>query len=423
MFQIQFRKFADLGRLAVQYDVNRVIDDFIFMCMFVGNDFLPHVPHLEIDNGALSLMLNNYIDLLPEWGGYLTDKSAVHPARLEHFFYTLAVFEEEHFRRRSYEENEPGWGLSCENELEEDDFYGRWYGASSTPELAKEANEKLVVETNLFDETISAEEVNGASGEEDKLAAKNKVEKKFKKLHPHDASRSYREFYYESKLNISPSFAKRAEAQRSRRAIVRDFLEGLHWNLSYYHEGCCSWSWYFPHLYGPLSTDMVNLHEFYGSAEIDVKDNNGFRKFNFERTEPFPPLAQLLSVLPSQSASLLPPILGELMLEPSSPLAPYYPQDFKSDPNGKRQPWEAVVKIPFIDGEKLLEVVNGILEQDEEGLNGELLTNAERRRNIRGESHTFVPKRDGKGERSSIEVNENAKVARRKVAPKSKGRR
>jgi hypothetical protein len=34
-----------------------------------------------------------------------------------------------------------------------------------------------------------------------------------------------------------------------------------------------------------------------------------------------------------------------------------------------------------------------------------------------------VPKRDGKGERSSIEVNENAKVARRKVAPKSKGGR
>lgn len=407
MFKIQFRKFADEGRLSVKYDVDRVIDDFIFMCMFVGNDFLPHVPHLEIDNGALSLMLNNYIDLLPEWGGYLTDKSAVHPARLEHFFYTLAVFEEEHFRRRSYEENEPGWGLSCENELEQDDFYGRWYGASPTPELAKEANEKFVVETNIFDEVTSVvtEEVSGANGDEEETVAKSKIEKKFQKAHPKDSSRSYREFYYESKLNISPSFAKRAEAQRSRRAIARDYLEGLHWNLSYYHEGCCSWSWYFPHLYGPLSTDMVNLHEFYGSGtEIDIKDNNGFRKFDFEQTEPFPPLAQLLSVLPSQSASLLPPILGELMLEPSSPLAPYYPQDFESDPNGKRQPWEAVVKIPFIDGDKLLNVVNGILESDEEGLKGELLTNAERRRNARGESHTFVPKRDGKGTKTPIDV-------------------
>jgi 5'-3' exoribonuclease 1 len=165
---------------------------------------------------------------------------------------------------------------------------------------------------------------------------------------------------------------------------------------------------------------MVNLHEFYeGGTEIDIKDNNGFRKFKFEQTEPFPPLAQLLSVLPSQSASLLPPVLGELMLEPSSPLAAYYPQDFASDPNGKRQPWEAVVKIPFIDGEKLLEVVNGILESDEEGLNGDLLTNAERRRNARGESHTFVPKRDGKGAKSD-DVNVTAKGPRKKARSNSR---
>jgi len=372
MFQIQFRKFADPGRLNVEHDVSRVIDDFIFMCMFVGNDFLPHAPHLEIDNGALSLMLNNYIDLLPEWGGYLTNKGAVHPGRLEHFLYHLAVFEEEHFRRRGYEENELGWGLETDNEKGKDDFYGVCYGDTKTPKLAKEANQKLVVETNVFH----------TDGEDADPAA----------LHARDASRSYREFYYDSKLKISPSAAKRKEAQRDRRAMARDYLEGLHWNLNYYHNGCCSWAWYFPHLYGPLSTDMVNLHEFYGEEEpIDIKDNSGFREFPFEQTEAFPPLAQLLSVLPSASANLLPPALGELMLEPSSPLAQYYPKDFDSDPNGKRQPWEAIVKIPFIDGDQLLETVNSILEADEKA---ELLSTAERRRNLKGTSHTFAPERD-----------------------------
>ena len=420
MFTIQFRKFADPGRLNVEYDVRRVIDDFIFMCMFVGNDFLPHVPHLEIDNGALSLMLNNYIDLLPEWGGYLTNKGAIHPGRLEQFFYNLAVFEEEHFRRRAYEENEPGWGLGTENELEKDDFYGVWYGASKTPSMAKEANDKMVVETNIFKSVGNNGEQAGPEFQAGDDKPKSKVEKKFKKLHPRDASRSYREFYYESKLNISPLPTMRSEAQRDRRAIAHDFLEGLHWNLNYYHNGCCSWAWYFPHLYAPLSTDMVNLHEFYGDEKIDVTDNDGFREFNFEQTEPFPPLAQLLSVLPAASANLLPPVLGELMIEPSSPLAPYYPKDFDSDPNGKRQPWEAVVKIPFIDGDQLLEVVNEIIAADNNSADGELLSNAERRRNIKGTSHTFVPVRDPEmvNESSRKPVNGKRKAPRKKKSAK-----
>uniref|UniRef100_A0A7R9ZLD0 Xrn1 helical domain-containing protein n=1 Tax=Craspedostauros australis TaxID=1486917 RepID=A0A7R9ZLD0_9STRA len=78
------------------------------------------------------------------------------------------------------------------------------------------------------------------------------------------------------------------------------------------------------------------------------------------------------------------------MLLPTSPLINFYPPDFKQDPNGKRQPWEAVVQVPFIESDILLETVTQVLDEDKK-TGGTLLTPAERRRNVRGKDHLFKP--------------------------------
>ena len=146
-----------------------------------------------------------------------------------------------------------------------------------------------------------------------------------------------------------------------------------------------SWDWFFPHLYSPLASDLFLVADFY-----DIVDDEGFATFDFGLGEPFPSLAQLLSVLPPQSANLLPKPYASLMLSDDSPLTEYYPRTFTTDPNGKRQPWESVVKIPFIGSDKMMEVVKAINEEE--------LSPGEKRRNMKGQDSVFVPAEAGRGE-------------------------
>jgi 5'-3' exoribonuclease 1 len=50
------------------YDLERIIDDFILLSVFVGNDFLPHLPNLHINEGAMEEIWNIYKRVLPVAG-------------------------------------------------------------------------------------------------------------------------------------------------------------------------------------------------------------------------------------------------------------------------------------------------------------------------------------------------------------------
>lgn len=122
------------------------------------------------------------------------------------------------------------------------------------------------------------------------------------------------------------------------RSQAKCYVNAIQWNLHYYYHGCCSWSWFYPHHYAPFITDIKDFRDL---------------KLEFDLGEPFLPFEQLLAVLPSYSRELLPQAFQHLLTDEESPIIDYYPNNFNTDLNGKKQEWEAVVLIPFINEKRL----------------------------------------------------------------------
>jgi hypothetical protein len=82
------------------FNLEQAIDDWVLLIFFVGNDFLPHLPSLEIREGAIDTLLKIWKDELPRMGGYLTNHGQLELSRAEIILLGLAKREDDIFRRR-----------------------------------------------------------------------------------------------------------------------------------------------------------------------------------------------------------------------------------------------------------------------------------------------------------------------------------
>ncbi|SCV70596.1 BQ2448_3358 [Microbotryum intermedium] len=82
------------------FDLERAIDDWVFLIFFVGNDFLPHLPSLEIREGAIDTLMTIWKNSLESMGGYLAEHGKVNLARAQVILEQLASREDEIFRKR-----------------------------------------------------------------------------------------------------------------------------------------------------------------------------------------------------------------------------------------------------------------------------------------------------------------------------------
>ncbi|XP_023595097.1 5'-3' exoribonuclease 1 isoform X2 [Trichechus manatus latirostris] len=310
-------------KISFKYDIERIIDDWILMGFLVGNDFIPHLPHLHINHDALPLLYGTYITILPELGGYINESGHLNLPRFEKYLVKLSDFDREHF-------SEVFVDLKWFESKVGNKYLNEAAGAAAEEAKNYEEKKKSKGEENVCWAALDKNESEAATSKdnlEDETEDDDLFETEF---------RQYKRTYYMTKMGVD--------------VVSDDFLadqaacyvQAIQWILHYYYHGVQSWSWYYPYHYAPFLSDIRNISTL---------------KIHFELGKPFKPFEQLLAVLPSASRNLLPACYQHLMTSEDSPIIEYYPPDFKTDLNGKQQEWEAVVLIPFIDEKRLLEAM------------------------------------------------------------------
>lgn len=98
--------------LPFDYDMEKIIDDWVLMGFLIGNDFIPHLPNLHIASGALPILYNAYMKILPTLDGYINEGGTLNLARFEKFMKALATIEidnfSEHYADLKYFESKTG---------------------------------------------------------------------------------------------------------------------------------------------------------------------------------------------------------------------------------------------------------------------------------------------------------------------------
>lgn len=405
-------EFADLkSTLPFPYSLESVIDDFILLSIFVGNDFLPHLPDLHINEGALELLFGIYKNILPGAGGYLNEGGTLRVDRLQ-----LLIAGLQDFERAKLEEAVGDVGPSqiqsaaksqakaakkarSRGDLvltpsQKDVFdqvktfvEAQRFGTDGTPsEVTIPSDKTAAVEDRAFlqkltenlhlklslddydpetDETKTTVGVlpnwgddDSSSDETDPVtlvesqAAIDRVLKKYSQARIETTAEAVEEDLdkqRQDKLDTEIRLIKTSYYKDKMDIDLKDH-EAINQLAYRYIEGL---QWVLLYYYrGVVSWGW--FYDYHYAPRISDISNVGDMKFRFDQGEPFKPFAQLMGVLPPLSKALVPVPFQQLMTDPSSPVIDFYPMNFESDQNGKKASWEAVVKIPFIDEKRLL---------------------------------------------------------------------
>lgn len=312
--ELEFQELKDPAVLEFPFDMEQVIDDFILMAFFVGNDFLPNLPNLHINEGALALMFKVYKSVLPKAGGYINEGGIINMTRLALLLDELSRVEYRFFESESADESWfKGKQMGKVDIMEKDsrrNKRGPLSMSSSQKDLFKlvkkhvssRINDPSVPKTSFdlpttlnardrkfvqeladdlhlqwksvandegerhlqldFPSTLQGDEDDEDVEDEEASIALLRVIKRYENAKVVDVTaeelQEQVDKKYEEKFQVwkdkyyRRKFEWGLENKIEMRKLTENYVQGLQWVLFYYYRGVASWPWFYGYHYSPM---------------------------------------------------------------------------------------------------------------------------------------------------------------------------
>ena len=231
-------------------EVNKLYD-YIFLCFFLGNDFMPHFPSVNIRTSGIEIMMNAYKEVIGNSNNNLTNGQEIYWNNVKKLVKFLA-------------DNE------YDNLIKEYKIRNKWEKRSFPCKTEEEKFKRYL-----------------------HIPIKNRELEKY--INPYE--NFWQKRYYESLFNCDESFDLKKRASLN-------YMEGLEWVTNYYTKGCIDWRWHYKYNYPPLFKDLFKFIPQWDSVMIQPNTHTNVI-----------PEVQLAYVLPVESLDLISHNIGKKLIE------------------------------------------------------------------------------------------------------------
>jgi 5'-3' exonuclease len=229
------------------------IEDYIFICFMLGNDFLPHFPALNIRLNGFTILLECYKKLFG-LNDFLITNNTINWHNFKKYIKASAEHEEKFIKEVYTIREKQGHKFYPETNEEEIAFK-----FSCTPSW----------ERNI--ETF---------------------------INPYEEDWVHR--YYYSLLSINST---KSDYNKNIETLCTNYLQTLQWVYNYYSSTCKNWTLYYKYNYPPLLSDLYSYIPYFNSEFVIVENNDILND-----------KLLLCHVLPRKSLGLLPAKIHNYLL-------------------------------------------------------------------------------------------------------------